>query len=66
MIQAHDDVKSEFATETSLAISLLKLHASGFAPNLKRDDIRVNPKDYVVLLTVDESEKRRPLFRLAE
>jgi hypothetical protein len=31
--------------------------ASGFAHTLKRDDIRVNRKNYVALLTVDKPKK---------
>jgi hypothetical protein len=53
---AHNHSNQNLPDDLRWQIPLLKPHASGFARNLKRDDIRVNRKNYVVLLTVDKPE----------
>jgi len=53
---AHNHSNQNLPDDLRWQIPLLKPHASGFACNLKRDDICVNRKNYVVLLTVDKPE----------
>jgi hypothetical protein len=50
LIQAHNNIKSEFARPLTLENSLLKPLACGFARNLRCVNIPVNKKNYVLLL----------------
>ena len=58
MIQARITTQNQnLPDELRWQIPLLKPRASDFARTLKRDNIRVNRKNYVVLLTVDKPKK---------
>jgi hypothetical protein len=58
VFQAQNNIQSEFARPLKLANPFLKPLACGFRCNLKWANISVNKKNCVVLLTVDEPEKR--------
>ena len=59
MFQAQNNIQSEFARPLRLANPFLKPLAYGFACSLKWANVSVNKENCVVLLTVDNTEKRR-------
>ncbi|MCU1305582.1 MAG: hypothetical protein JWN45_277 [Acidobacteriaceae bacterium] len=59
MFQVQNNIQSEFARPLKLANPFLKPLAYRFARSLKWANISVNKKKCVVLLTVDNTEKRR-------
>jgi hypothetical protein len=66
VLEAHNNVKSEFARPLTPANVLLKPLARGFVRNLKWANTPVNEKNGVLLLTVGKPKKRRhpvPTFR---